>query len=474
VFLLLRLVFLYSREFRASVRVSVRVTSGTRNILGARPGSDEQNELLRFGLLRRGMPLLKTPRKGMCTRSAGDAEQALEDAERFATESRSERLLRDDERAPEDASEETTLQSLLREIRLLREEQSRREAEDRRRDEELQQLKNQLSRSQYFSNSDATVRETEAFAGEVEGMTSRGATAVAYRDAFAGGRAASWNVGEGADEGARAVPRGAGRTTSESVCVPLRDSVAPVSAGVCVGAGIKLKPDIYDGTVPLREFFAQFELISRASHWDGPTKAVMLASCLRGKARSILESVENLGSLEYSELKSKLELRFGEEYFSQDYYSTFTSRKQKFGEDFAALGADLERLSKLAYPECPYAVRDKIACSQFISALSDYFIKRTLRLEGINSLKSAVIRARAIKEINKESFGEKGYKNFEKANLIRGETRAEEKSEKGGGRIREKEVQKKGINSTSQKECWLCGKPGHFRFECPSRKENTA
>jgi len=201
---------------------------------------------------------------------------------------------------------------------------------------------------------------------------------------------------------------------------------------------------------------------------------VMLASCLRGKARSVLESVEDLGSLEYSELRSKLELRFGEEYFSQDYYSTFTSRKQKFGEDFAALGADLERLSRLAYPECPYAVRDKIACSQFISALSDNFLKRTLRLEGINSLKSAVIRARAIKEINKESFGEKGYKNFEKTNCIRGETRAEEKNERGGDGKGEREERKKGTSSINRKECWLCGKPGHFRFECPSRKGNTA
>jgi len=420
------------------------------------------------------MPLLKTPRKGMSTRSAGDAARTLEDAERFTTESRSERLLGDDERVPEDASGETTLQSLLREIRLLREEQARREAEDRRRDEELQQLKNQLSRSQYFPLRNASVREAEAFAGEGEGVASRDAIAGVCEGAFAGERAASRNASESADVGACEVPRGASRIATENACVPLRDDAAPMSAGACVGAGFRLKPDIYDGTVPLREFFAQFELISRASHWDGPTRAVMLASCLRGKARSVLESVEDLGSLEYSELRSKLELRFGEEYFSQDYYSTFTSRKQKFGEDFAALGADLERLSRLAYPECPYAVRDKIACSQFISALSDNFLKRTLRLEGINSLKSAVIRARAIKEINKESFEEKGYKNFEKKNFIKGETRTDEKNEKGGGRIREREEPKRKTNSLNRKECWLCGKPGHFRFECPSRKGNTA
>jgi len=155
--------------------VCARVSSDTRNILGARP--DEQNELLLFGSLQRSMPLLKTPRKGMCTRSAGDAERALEDSERFTTEPRSERLLSDDGRAPEDAPEETTLQTLLREVRLLREEQARREVEDRRRDEELQQLKVQLSRPQYFSHRDASVREAETFAGEGERETSCGVTA---------------------------------------------------------------------------------------------------------------------------------------------------------------------------------------------------------------------------------------------------------------------------------------------------------
>jgi len=42
------------------------------------------------------------------------------------------------------------------------------------------------------------------------------------------------------------------------------------------------------------------------------------------------------------------------------------------------LGTDLERLVRLAYPECSPKVRDKIACAQFISALTDGFIKRTL------------------------------------------------------------------------------------------------
>lgn len=154
--------------------------------------------------------------------------------------------------------------------------------------------------------------------------------------------------------------------------------------------GFKLKPDIFDGTVPLREFFSQFELIARANHWSNETKTVALVLCLRGKARAVLECVQEIENLDSFELKSKLELRFGESYLSQSYYSQFTNRKQKSGEDEATLGSKIESLSQLIYPECSHQIRDKIACAQFVSALTDRFVRRTLQLERVTSLKMAV------------------------------------------------------------------------------------
>jgi len=108
--------------------------------------------------------------------------------------------------------------------------------------------------------------------------------------------------------------------------------------------GYKLKPDNFDGTAPLREFFLQFELIARANRWNDEIKTIALASCLRGKARAVLECVEDIENINYAELKAKLELRFGEAYLAQSYYSLFTNRKQKSGEDEATLGSDIERL----------------------------------------------------------------------------------------------------------------------------------
>ena len=172
---------------------------------------------------------------------------------------------------------------------------------------------------------------------------------------------------------------------------------------------------------------------------------------------------------------------------SQNYYSLFTNRKQKFGEELASFGAELERLARLAYPECSFAVRDKIACAQFLSALSDGFLRQTLQLEGITSLKLAVERAKAVKIIREENFERKrdGYgkfsgRNFEQKNFEKGERKdarkagdakvAEGEGKGGNGQKGKWRGNNFGINS---RECWTCGKTGHFRAECPNEKGNA-
>lgn len=146
----------------------------------------------------------------------------------------------------------------------------------------------------------------------------------------------------------------------------------------------QLKVDIFDGTGSIREYFCQFELIAWANNWNGSDKAVQLAAKLRGRAREVLINWEEVSG--YDQLKAKLELRFGDHIQQQNSYVHFSNRKQKPGEDFASRGDDLEQLARIAYPECTSEVREKILCAQFIAAISDGFIKRTLQLENIVSL----------------------------------------------------------------------------------------
>lgn len=261
----------------------------------------------------------------------------------------------------------------------------------------------------------------------------------------------------------------------------------------------KVKPDIFDGSVPLREYLVQFNLIARANGWSDTLKTVALASNLRGKARSVLDGVFEFEHLSFEELRNKLELRFGEAHLAQTYYTQFTNRKQKSSEDLPSLAADLERLSRLAYPECSHEVRDKIACAQFVSALSDGFLKRTLQLENVSSLKSAVERAMAVKVIQEGCFPRKyenrnfnygndrrngnkfsgninGHRfngNF-KRNGDNNKNKDNESSSQGNSKAGSNKTGKYfNKNRAQRRECWNCGSTEHFRSECPSLSEEN-
>jgi len=113
----------------------------------------------------------------------------------------------------------------------------------------------------------------------------------------------------------------------------------------------------------------------------------------------------------------------------------------------ATLGSELDRL---AYPECPHEIRDKIACAQFISAIFDNFVKRTLQLENIMSLNLAIERAKTIKMIQGEGF-KKEKENFNKnfSGKEKGVAQKKNKKQKSKKGRKKKEIlgRKKGLTA---------------------------
>ncbi|KAL2720289.1 hypothetical protein V1478_010555 [Vespula squamosa] len=80
------------------------------------------------------------------------------------------------------------------------------------------------------------------------------------------------------------------------------------------GLGFSVKPDNYDEKEQLKEFLAHFEFVVRTNNWNEPAKTMALASSLKGKMRSVLETIRNMTKLTFSELKTQLEIRFGKKY----------------------------------------------------------------------------------------------------------------------------------------------------------------
>lgn len=103
------------------------------------------------------------------------------------------------------------------------------------------------------------------------------------------------------------------------------------------------------------------------------------------------------------------------------------------------------------------------------------FVRRTLQLEGITSLKIAIERAKTIKVIQGETFGKKRFDNFanksSNGKFYRKNEDGEKKEEKEGTTKRENN-ERGNRKPRTMRECWLCGKTGHFRSECPDNKGN--
>ena len=73
----------------------------------------------------------------------------------------------------------------------------------------------------------------------------------------------------------------------------------------------KVKPQLYDGLTDIDEYLTQFSIIAEINQWSCDTKALHLASCLTGSARSLLSELDSVHRRNFTSLVSALQSRFG-------------------------------------------------------------------------------------------------------------------------------------------------------------------
>ncbi|UYV64930.1 K02A2.6-like [Cordylochernes scorpioides] len=125
----------------------------------------------------------------------------------------------------------------------------------------------------------------------------------------------------------------------------------------------KIKPPTYDGQTSWKCFKTQFEVVALGNRWNSSEKAINLAASFRGSATE-----------PYHVVKLK-------------------NRRQKRDETLQELAADVERLARLAFPDCPRHVQDLLAHQIFVDAIEDPECQQSVRMSEAKTLQEALIHS---------------------------------------------------------------------------------
>ncbi len=230
--------------------------------------------------------------------------------------------------------------------------------------------------------------------------------------------------------------------------------------------GAPKKAATYDGKSSFADYQVQFELVAELNQWSAHEMGLELATNLRGPAQAVLSDLEPGQRYIYSVLVKALMARFEPEDQAELYRAQLRNRYRKPKEDLNTLSAEIKRLVRKAYPKAGLETKEKLARDSFIDSLNDAPMELAVHQGHGSTLEAAVRMA-----IEYEAFCE-GRKN---RHSMRGNVRAQ-KLEAGNASISEqseKVSSESGEKKTKKGLCFSCKKPGHWKRECPERKEKS-
>ncbi|GFW24481.1 retrovirus-related Pol polyprotein from transposon 412 [Trichonephila clavipes] len=263
----------------------------------------------------------------------------------------------------------------------------------------------------------------------------------------------------------------------EDVSISFRSDLEKLKQKVMTGQGDEFKfqapyskLSTYDGKSSWQVYKTQFSIVADANQWDSQTKACQLAASLRADAADILQTLPETQRPDFDALVNALELRFGEKCVKDYSRLQLKSRQQKVSETLQELATDVERLSHLAFSDCPTEVREVLALQHFIDGVRDPEIQKALRMADLKDLKGALVFAMKF-----EAAQQATRKN-------RHPIRAVNESDTSNSSVERLERQMRSFMNRveslmSQKadgkktlKCWTCGREGHLQRSCRARQ----
>ncbi|GFX20787.1 gag-Pol polyprotein [Trichonephila clavipes] len=266
----------------------------------------------------------------------------------------------------------------------------------------------------------------------------------------------------------------------EDVSISFRSDLEKLKQKVMTGQGDEFKfqapyskPSIklstYDGKSSWQVYKTQFSIVADANQWDSQTKACQLAASLRADAADILQTLPETQRLDFDALVNALELRFGEkcEGLQQTPAEVTAAESVRNAQELAT---DVERLSHLAFSDCPTEVREVLALQHFIDGVRDPEIQKALRMADLKDLKGALVFAMKFEAAQQATRKD------------RHPIRAVNESDTSNSSVERLERQMRSFMNRveslmSQKadgkktlKCWTCGREGHLQRSCRARQ----
>ena len=246
------------------------------------------------------------------------------------------------------------------------------------------------------------------------------------------------------------------------------------------------KPPPFDGRTPWDAYKLQFEMLADVNHWSDAERATYLAISLRGSALTVLTNISPDHRGEYATLVATLNKRFGSAHQADLNKAKLKGRARRRDENLPELAEDIERLTRLAYPDAPAEMIEVLSKDQFIDALIDEDLRLRLRqnkpgtlnlaLEQALELESIQLankqRTKVVREIQLESppvnragFDEEALQKLQSILDAVQQTPAD-RAPVG------KQTPSNGARGSGKIYCWYCKQEGHIQRQCTERKQD--
>lgn len=138
----------------------------------------------------------------------------------------------------------------------------------------------------------------------------------------------------------------------------------------------------YDGSFPWQEYQVHLESVSFVNAWSEDMIAARLVPKLRGPALKFVAALGTSTRTNYKQLLYLLQNRFGIQRNIQTAHSELRRRTQRAGESLDNYAREVVRLTRLAYPDWPDQVTDRLALEQFLDGIADGEVQLTVRMRA--------------------------------------------------------------------------------------------